>query len=524
MSARYDAIIIGAGANGLVAAATLARAGKSVLVLERGDSVGGLSHTIEFAPGYRAPLHVDAGWVPGTVSHHLGAPLPGAVHPTVSVSVVHDGGVAALACDPAAAAATIRHFSSRDAERWPAFAARLGKLAGFLGTLYQIPAPDVDTTSLSDLAALVGVGRKFRALGRADMTELLRVLPMPVQDLLDDALESDVVKAAVGAGGVRDLQQGPRSGGTTFNLLHYLVGAPAGSVRARSWWRDGPQAFVVAAEAAAKGAGVTIRTGARVAQILVRDDVVAGAVLDNGEAYATNLVVSTADPSATLRGMVDPVWLDPEVLLALRNIKYRGSTAILFYALDALPSMDGLGPAELSSIVSLSPHLDVIERAYDASKYDEVSRAPHIEISAPTTRWPSLAPAGRHVIVAHARYIPRRLNDGDWTADDRAELGDFITTAIEESIPGFTTRVTHRSVLTPQDLETRFGLTDGALTHGELTLDQILFMRPIPGWGRHATPVRGLFLGGRGAHPGPGVVGGAGYLAGKAAGSARKGG
>jgi phytoene dehydrogenase-like protein len=330
-------------------------------------------------------------------------------------------------------------------------------------------------------------------------------MPMAVQDLLDDELETEVLKAAVATTAVRDIRQGPRSGGTTFNLLHHLVGAPAGSVGARGWWRDGAGAFVEAAAKAARSSGATIRTSAGVAQITVKDDAVTGVVLENGEAIEAPIVVSTLDPSRTMLGLVDPLWIDPDILLALRNIKYRGCTAYVLYALDGLP--DGIDAAQATSLISFATSTIAIEKAYDAAKYGRVSAEPQVVLTFPSARWPALAPAGKHVAVARVQYVPYRVDD--------PTLGARVTSTIAQALPSFGSRVRHQTVLTPADLEARFGATNGALTHGELTLDQILFMRPLAGFGRHAMPVRGLYLGGSGAHPGPGVVGGAGVLAAK---------
>src|SRR5436190_13558650 len=225
MTTRYDAIVIGAGTNGLVAAAVLAKAGRHVLVVERAEQTGGQTRAIDFAPGFRAPLGPDAGWLSPSVARGIGLAVPPSTAPVVSVSVAHDNGFMTLPSDPIRAADVIRKYSTRDATRWAPFVARLNKLAGFLGELYQLPAPDIDTTAFGDVLSMFGLGRKFRALGRADMTELLRIMPMSIQDLLDDEFESDSLKAAVGAGGVRDIRQGPRSGGSTFVMLHHLIGA-----------------------------------------------------------------------------------------------------------------------------------------------------------------------------------------------------------------------------------------------------------------------------------------------------------
>ncbi len=244
-SSTYDVIVIGAGSNGLVAAAALAKGGKRVLVVERAEHVSGQSRSVEIAPGFRAaPLRLDAGWVPPAVVEGLGLTLPPSVNPTFTTSVAIDGGgFLSLPADPARAVEVIRQHSARDAGRWIAFTARLRKLAGFLEALYQLATPEIDTTSLGELPSLLGLGRKFRALGKHDMSELLRIMPMSVQDLLDDEFESETLKAAIGAGAVRDIRQGPRSGGTSFVLLHYMTGTAVGAVRTRPWWQGTPDAL-----------------------------------------------------------------------------------------------------------------------------------------------------------------------------------------------------------------------------------------------------------------------------------------
>jgi phytoene dehydrogenase-like protein len=521
MAKTLDAIVIGAGSNGLAAATTLGRAGRRVLVLDSAESLGGVSRAIEFAPGFHAsPLGLDTGWLPPAVARGIGMGIGdlGDTEPAVGVTIATgDGEPLSLACDSRQASDRIRRLSQKDAARWPEFVARLRSLAGFLEALYQLPPPDVDTgLSLGELAPLLGLGRKFRSLGRADMTELLRVLPMSVQDLVDEWFEHETVKAAIASGGVRDIQQGPRSGGTSFVLLHHLVGAPTGSVRARGWWRDGPDAFSVTAEALARKAGVAIRTGAEVKRITVKDDAVTGVVLANGDEIAAPLVISTADPVHTLLRMVDPVWLDPEFLNAIRQIKLRGCTAFVMYALDGLPEVTGMADpkAALASMVTLTATTEGLERSYDAAKYGRVSEHPHVEFTVPSLRWPRLAPDGRHVLVARVQYAPYRLAAGaTWDAARSSSLADCVTSLIGRVMPKLADHVVEQSVMTPADLERKFGLTEGAVTQGEITLDQILFMRPVAGWGRYAMPVDGLYLGGAGAHPGPGILGGSGWLA-----------
>jgi phytoene dehydrogenase-like protein len=428
--------------------------------------------------------------------------------------LVEPGRFLTLSRDASRAAEAIRAWSPTDASRWGAFTTRLHRLAAFLGALYALPAPDIDTTAPGELIALAGLGRKFRALGRADMIELLRTLPMSVWELLDDHFECAPLKAAVATGGIQDHAQGPRSGGTGFVLLHHLVGAPSGSVRGRRPWGTGPAAFTVAASAAAKRAGAKLRTGAVVERIDVADDAVRGVVLEGGERIDAQTVLSTVDPARTLLEWVDPVWLDPEFMRAVGNVRHRGCTAIVLYALASLPEIPGLAPGALAGIVSLTPDLIVLERAADAAKYGAVSDRPHVEISVPTLSWPDLAPSGRHVMVARVQYAPHRLRAGDdWDAARRDALADRTGATIEAVAPGFLSRVTARVAWSPRDLDVQYGLREGAVSQGELGLDQILFMRPVAGFSRYATPIAGLYLGGAGTHPGPGILGGPGWLA-----------
>ena len=280
-------------------------------------------------------------------------------------------------------------------------------------------------------------------------------------------------------------------------------------MRGRGSWRAGPAAFATAALDAAKRFGATVRTGAEVARIEVRDDAVSAVVLADGEEIAARSVLSTADPATTFLQWVDPVWLDPEFVRAVGNLRHRGCTSFVLYGLDALPDLPGL-----DGVVSLTPDLVTLERAADAAKYGQIPDRPHVELTAPSLACPSLAPQGKHVVVARVQYAPYALRDGGiWDDARRDALAETVTATIVAAVPGFRSRVLHRAALSPLDLEREFALPEGSPSHGELALDQVLFMRPVAGWGRHATPIDGLVLGGSGTHPGPGILGGAGWLA-----------
>jgi len=515
----YDVIVIGGGANGLVAAAALGQAGQRVLLLERDEALGGQGRLVEFAPGFRAaPLGIDPGWLPDSIATGLGIGGLKRSDRDADIAVAAEPGrFLALSRNAARSAEAIGAFSPSDAAKWPEFTARMRKLAGFLEELYQAPAPDIAASSLGELIPLLGLGRKFRALGRRDMIEFLRTLPLSVWELLDDWFESAPLKAAVATGGIQDHQQGPRSGGTGFVLLHYLVGAPSGAMRGRTPWLDGPEAFTLAAENAAKRFGVTVRTGGAVKRIVVKDDVVTGVVLSDGEEIAARTVLSTANPARTFLEWIEPEWLDPEFLREVGNIRHRGCTAFVTYALERLPDLPGLmDERALAGMISLTSTIPALEKAADAAKYGTFSDHPHVEFTVPTVVSPNLASGGKHVLVARAQYAPYKLRDGAvWDGARRDALAKTVTSAIEAVSPCFSSRILHQVAWTPRDLEERFGLREGAPSHGELGLDQILFMRPVAGWGGHATPVAGLYLGGAGSHPGPGVLGGAGWLAAK---------
>jgi len=518
MTARaHDVIVIGGGPNGLVAAARLGQAGRRVLLLESGAELGGQGRAFEFAPGYRAaPLASDPGWLPGKIAGSLGLTGLAAVASDTPLTVLAGPGDALiLSRDTQKAAEAIRTRSQADAEKWAAFTALLRQLAGFLEVLYQTPAPDVDIRSIGELLPLLSLGRKFRALGPNVMLEFLRTLPLSVAELVEDWFACDPLKALIATGGIQHLQQGPRSGGTGFVLLHHLVGASAGAVRGRAPWQGGAGAFTRAAEQAANRCGVMVRTGAAVARILVKDDAVTGVALAGGEEIPASCVLSTADPARTFLDWVDPVWLDPEFVRTIGNVRHRGCTAFVLYALESLPELRGVASQDaLAGTISLTADPVALERAADAAKYGSLADAPHVELTVPTVLSPGLAPEGRHVAVARVGYAPYRLAGGAaWDGARRDAMADRVTAAIEAAAPGFRARVLHRAAWTPADLGERYGLHAGSITQGELTLDQILFMRPVAGWGRHLTPVSGLVLGGCGTHPGPGVLGGAGWLA-----------
>jgi phytoene dehydrogenase-like protein len=516
MSRDFDSVVIGASADGLVAAAVLARAGRRVLVLEAGREPGGTLRAIEFAPGFRAaPLAAELGHVHADVLRATGATLPAAVAPDPCAIALGEGGPLAIGRTPAATAAGLRRSSAKDAAAWPAFAAEMHALAGFLGELFRRPAYALEATGRREMMSLAGLGLRYRALGRRGMTELLRALPIALADLLDDWFESDRLKGLLAAIGTADLPQGPMGGGTALALLHRHVGAAPGVFGERLRLQAGAAAFVAALAERARAAGALIETDAQVRRILVREDRVAGVTLASGEEIACRSVVSGAGVGRTLLELVDTVHLDTEFIDAVRHIRHRGVTSYVLLGLDGLPAIPGLAGLPAGSLW-VAPSVRHVERAHDDAKYGRISEDPVVELRFPSVTQPELAPPGMHVAVLRVQYTPWRLREGDW-ASAREPMAERAITAIGRHVPELAARIAHRAVLTPPDLEAQFGLPEGAASRGEVALDQLLFMRPVAGSGRHATPLPGLYLCGAGTHPGPGLTGLSGLLAARAA-------
>jgi phytoene dehydrogenase-like protein len=470
VSAR--AIVIGAGANELVAAHTLARAGHSVLVLEL--------HT----------LPDDAGWIPPQIVRDLGLARAGlsVVHPDPWLTIpLPDGGRLVLSQDVAQCAEAIRRVSPRDAGKWPAFCARMARLARLLERLYLAPPPNPARRGIGELARHARLGMRLRGLGREGITDLFRILPMSAADWLDDWFESDALKGALGAAGIRDLRFGPRAGGTAFALLHRHVGARPGVFR---------PATSNVTRVLAGLPGIEIRRGAEIDAIDVHAGEVAGVTLANGEHIAAPVVVSGMDPRRTLLEHVDPGWLDPEFTRAVRNIRSKGVSAWVHLTLDRSPGFTRL---------VIAPSLDHLERAADDAKYGRVSQQPYLEAHAGNA-----AADGPQRLEIHVQYAPYALADGEWDATRRSALGDLVVHALADHLPGGDAAITERGVFTPRDLEASNGWPEGQPDHAELALDQLLWMRPIPALARYHTPIGGLYLCGPAMHPGGGIVGAAG--------------
>jgi phytoene dehydrogenase-like protein len=440
------------------------------------------------------------------------------VHPDPRlVAIGTDGRALTFFVDERRTCDAVRAFSARDAEQYGEFCRTIDRFARCLGPLLATTPPSLDEPDRGDLWELLKAGRRFRALGKKDAFRLLRWGPMPVADLLNEWFETDLLKAAIAARGVFGGAQGPRSAGTSALLLlnGAMDPAPGGSsVTAKG----GPGAVTEAMANAAREAGAEIRVGATVARILVGDGRVRGVALEDGREIPATAVISNADPKRTMLDLVDPVDLDPVFLTRVRNYRCRGTVAKVNLALSRLPSFSGVTVvSDLAGRLHIGPDLDYLERAFDASKYGNISAQPYLDVTLPTVADPSLAPAGKHVLSIVVQFAPYLLADGRaWDAANKSELLSNVLQTLDRYAPGLGSSVEHTQVFSPADLEQIYGLTGGHIYHGELSLDQLFTMRPILGWAQYRMPIEGLYLCGAGTHPGGGVTGSPGQNAARA--------
>jgi phytoene dehydrogenase-like protein len=508
---KYDVIIIGAGHNGLTAAAYLARAGRKVLVLERRHVLGGAAVTEEVFPGFRFSVcsYVVSLLRPEIIReldlprHGLEIlPLDGTFTP------LPDGDYLWRVNDHAKTRREIARHSRLDAEAYDEYGRAMVEMGRFVKPILGMLPPDPTSLDPRGLKQLLFLVNRFRALSRQDQYNQVQLMTMSAVDFLDQWFETDVLKATMSASGIIGTFLGVRSPGTAYVLLHHYMGEIDGAFRSWGLARGGTGAISNAIASVALAAGVTIRARAEVARILVRGNRAEGVVLADGEELRANVVASSLDPRFTFLHLLEPAQLPDEFVGDVRRYKFRGSSAKVNLALDALPdftSLPGSG-AHLRGAISISPSVDYMERAYDDAKYGRFSRRPYIDIVIPSLTDTSLAPPGKHVMSCFVQYAPYHLSEGNWD-DQREALGDTVIDTLAEYAPNIRSIVRHRQVLTPLDLEREWGLSEGNIFQGELTLEQLFFLRPAPGWAQYRTPVANLYMCGSATHPGGGIMG-----------------
>jgi phytoene dehydrogenase-like protein len=517
MGQHYDVIVIGGGHNGLVNAAYLAKAGKRVVVLERRHVLGGAAVTEEIIPGF---LFSECSYVVSLLRpeiireldlprHGLEIlPLDGTFSPMPS------GDYLWRVNDHAKSIRDIRRHSRLDAEAYDEFSKMMTPMCRFVKPLLSMVPPDPTTLNPRDLKQLHFLLQRFRELSSDERYTLVQLMTMSSADFLDQWFETDVLKATMSASGIIGTFLGIRSPGTAYVLLHHYMGEIDGAFRSWGFSRGGTGAISNAIADAAREAGVEIRTKAPVDKILVKNDRAAGVVLQSGEELSANVVSSSVDPHLTFEKFLEPSELPGDFLEGVRRYKFRGSSGKVNLALDALPNFKCLpGPGvHLRGAISISPSMEYMERAYDDAKYGRYSRRPYIDMVIPSLTDPSVAPPGKHVLSCFVQYAPYKLAEGNWD-DQKEAFGDNVINTLAEYAPNIKDIIIDRQVLTPLDLEREFGLTQGNIFQGELSLEQLFFLRPVAGWAYYRTPIRNLYMCGSATHPGGGIMGANGRIA-----------
>jgi phytoene dehydrogenase-like protein len=517
-SNKYDVVVIGGGHNGLTNAAYLARAGKKVLVLERRHVLGGAAVTEEVFPGFKFSVcsYVVSLLRPEIIRdldlprHGLEIlPLDGTFTP------MPNGDYLWRVNDHGKTRREIARHSKLDAEAYEEFGKAMQAMCRFVKPILGMVPPEPTTLNPRELMKLLFIGKRFQGLASEDKYNQVQLMTMSAVDFLDQWFETDVLKATMSASGIIGTFLGVRSPGTAYVLLHHYMGEIDGAFRSWGFARGGTGAISNAIADAAREFGAEIRTQAPIANIIVKNNRAQGVALTNGDEFYGDVVSSSVDPRNTFLRFIEEGQLPGEFLEDVRRYKFRGSSGKVNIALDALPDFKCLpGPgAHLRGAISISPSVEYMERAYDDAKYGNFSRRPYIDMVIPSLTDPSVAPPGKHVMSCFVQYAPYKLRPGLNWDDQREAFGNNVIDTISEYAPNLKNIIINKQVLTPLDLEREFGLSEGNIFQGELSLEQLFFLRPVPGYAQFRTPIKNLYMCGSATHPGGGVMGAPGRLA-----------
>ncbi len=521
MRTKYDAIIVGGGHNGLVCAAYLAQAGKKVLVLEKRYVLGGAAVSEEVFPGFTFSV---ASYVVSLFRPHIIRELQLPKHGydvipmDCSFLPLPNGDSLARWGDMHRSRREISRFSKKDAEVYPEFSKVMTHMGKLAKEVIDHPAPDIHSMKPTDLSGMLRLGKAFKQLG-PDLLHLnVKLITMSALDFLDQWFESDILKAPMSVSGIIGTYLGIRSPGTAYVLLHHYMGQLDGAFRSWGFSKGGTGGISLACARSAMSFGAEIRTESPVQSVIIKGGEAKGVVLQNGDEFYAKTVVSNLDPNRTYLKLVGEEALPEDVVKEVKRYKLRGSSGKVNLALDRAPEFScrpGIGD-HLRGDIAIAPNTEYLEKAFDQAKYGEFSTRPYINAVIPTLTDPSLAPPGKHILSCFVQYAPYHIKEGpEHWPQLREAFGDTVVDTMAEYIPGLKDMILHRQVLTPWDLEQSMGLTEGNIFQGELTLEQLLFQRPIAGYAKYKTPIQRLYMCGSGVHPGGGIMGASGELCAK---------
>ncbi len=515
---RYDSIVVGGGVNSLVTASILGQSGKKVLLLEARNQIGGLASTTEFSPGYKCNLVNDVvKWIDPRVlkkldieSHGMELFSPDVVRIALDTDDQH----ILFHRNTDQTAASISTHSDKDAKVWEEFTKYIDNLTHFLEKLYEITPPNLPNVGLKEALGMRSMLGPVRRHGTRGLVDLMRVVPMMMPELMDEWFENELLRGAVSTAGIHHLSFGPFSAATGYNLLHQHVHS-GGVFHNAQFVNGGTIELANALKSFAESANGEIRTNSKVSAINVENGICSGVTLQDGEEINAKKVVSGLDPNNTFIKLVGPSNLNPNFNTQLNNIRYRGSTVRIHFALNGLLEIKGVTKYQMGTVFSISPSIEYLERASDSVKYGRLPDNPYVEFTIPSVINPKFAPNGKHVLSATVQYAPYHLRGMNWSEELKSQLKNNVVSVLENYIPNFSSMIESSSLLTPVDLESQFGLTEGNLNHGEMTLDQFMFMRPTISSAQYKSPIENLFLCGPGTHPGGGLHGTNGFNAAK---------
>ena len=514
--AQFDIIVVGGGVNSLVTAALMGKARKNVLLLEAKEKVGGLAATTEFTPGFTCNMiHDIIKWIDPRVMTELDLVTNGLElnrPDVVRIALGNDSEQIAFYRDPKQTVDSIARHSEKDALAWEEFTAYIENLTHFLEKLYALTPPRLPNVGLKDALAMRSILGPVAKHGSRGLVDLLRVAPMMMPELMDEWFENQLLRSAISTAGIHHLSFGPFAAATGYNLLHQHLYS-GGVFHNAQCVKGGTGNLAKALKAAAESVRVEIQTNSKVGSIDLDNGVCDGVTLQDGESLKAKTIVSGLDPHNTFINLVGTPNLNPKFHKELRNIKYRGSIARIHFALESLPEINGVSADQMGTVFSICPTIEFLERASDSVKYGCLPEKPYVEFSIPSIMNPDFAPDGKHVLSATVQYAPYHLRDQKWNDESKSILKNNAVRVLEKIIPGFSSLIESSMVLSPLDLENELGLTEGNLNHGEMTLDQFMFMRPTISAAQYTSPIQNLYLCGPGTHPGGGIHGTNGFNA-----------